>query len=64
MSIHEWSAVNPVAHSTVSNSAALPSAKVTVFPAALAVRGRRPMPWRRASRRGPGPITWSRPASR
>ena len=22
------------------------------------------MPWRRASRRGPGPITWSRPARR
>ena len=35
MSIHEWSVVNPVAHTTASNSAALPSAKVTVRPAAL-----------------------------
>jgi hypothetical protein len=32
MSIQEWSVVNPVAHTTVSKSATLPSAKVTVRP--------------------------------
>src|SRR5260370_1441102 len=64
MSIHVWSVVNPVAHTTASYVAASPSAKVTVRPAALVARGRRRMPWRWASRRGPGPITWSRPARR